>query len=315
MLHLRVMVPADRAAGIVERLHATPGVAHLAHLAGASLRPPGDVVLCDVARESVDELIDWLQAEGVDRDGAITVSVLDSVVSDAADRAEDEVPGHGTDALIWDELEATVREQATLTPSLLVVMAVASMLAGIGILLDSPILIVGAMVVGPEYGPVGSMSVATVQRHGAHAAEALATLLAAVIVGAAATFLLVLAVRAAGFLPDGYELTDRQLTAFISRPDRLAAVVAVLAGVAGMLALTENRNGTLVGVLVSVTTIPAVANVGVAAAYREGAEMSGAAFQLGVNITGLVLAGALTLAVQDRLLVRRRGRRSGDGVG
>ncbi len=75
----------------------------------------------------------------------------------------------------------------------------------------------------------------------------------------------------------------------------------MLAGVAGMLALTENRSGTLVGVLVSVTTIPAVANVGVAAAYGERAEVAGAAFQLGVNITGLVIAGAATLVVQDRL--------------
>jgi hypothetical protein len=81
----------------------------------------------------------------------------------------------------------------------------------------------------------------------------------------------------------------------------LAAVVAVLAGVAGMLALTQGRSGTLVGVLVSVTTIPAIANIGVAAAYREAPEMAGAAGQLGVNLAGLVLAGTATLALQSRL--------------
>jgi len=308
MLHLCVTVPPARVTAVVDRLEATIGVAHLAHLVGASLRPPGDVVLCDVAREAADDLIEWLQEQGIDRDGAITLTVLDTVVSDAAERAEDAAPGHGTDALVWDELEAVVRDQATLTPSLLVVMAVASMIAGIGIVLDSPILIVGAMVVGPEFGPVASLSVATVQRRWAHAFGALVTLLSAVIAGAVATYLLMLVVRATGSAPDGYILSERQLTAFISQPDILAAVVAVLAGVAGMLALTENRSGTLVGVLVSVTTIPAVANIGVAAAYGEGSEMAGAAFQLSVNITGLVLAGAVTLAVQDRLT-------AGDRVG
>ncbi|MEO6317458.1 MAG: DUF389 domain-containing protein [Acidimicrobiales bacterium] len=305
MLHLSVTVPADRAAEIVAHLDGTPGVAHLAHLLGASRRPPGDIVQCDVARECADDLVEWLQAEGIDRDGAITITQLDTVVSKAAERAEDEVPGHGTDALIWDEVEATVREQALLTPSLLVVMAVAAMLAGVGILLDSPILIVGAMVVGPEYGPVAALSVAAVQRRSSHALHALGTLAAAVAAGSVATFVLVLALRATGIDPDGYVLTERQLTAFISRPDALAAVVAVLAGVAGMLALTENRSGTLVGVLVSVTTIPAVANIGVAAAYGEEAEMAGAAFQLSVNLVGLVLAGAATLALQDRLTARR----------
>ncbi len=305
MLHLCVTVPPAQVTAVVDRLEATIGVAHLAHLVGASLRPPGDLVLCDVAREAADDVIEWLQEQGIDRDGAITLTVLDTVVSDAAERAEDAAPGHGTDALVWDELEAVVRDQATLTPSLLVVMAVASMIAGIGIVLDSPILIVGAMVVGPEFGPVASLSVATVQRRWAHAFGALVTLLGAVIAGAVATYLLMLVVRATGSAPDGYVLSERQLTAFISQPDPLAAVVAVLAGVAGMLALTENRNGTLVGVLVSVTTIPAVANVGVAAAYGERAEVTGAAFQLGVNITGLVIAGVATLVIQDRLTSRR----------
>ena len=41
-----------------------------------------------------------------------------------------------------------------LTPSFLVFMSIATVVAGVGILLDAPILIVGAMVVGPEYGPL-----------------------------------------------------------------------------------------------------------------------------------------------------------------
>jgi hypothetical protein len=77
-------------------------------------------------------------------------------------------------------------------------------------------------------------------------------------------------------------------------------VVAVLAGVVGMLSLTESRSGALVGVLVSVTTIPAVANVGVAAAYREWSEVVGAMLQLGLNVAALAAAGVATLTVQHR---------------
>ena len=306
MLHLRLTLPADRADAIVERLAAAPGVAHLAHLRGASVQPPGDVVLCDVAREAADAIVEWLQDEGVHHDGAIAFHEGGATVSDAASVAEAAVPGAGSDALVWEEVDAAAREQASLTASLLVLMAVATMIAGVGILLDSPILVVGAMVVGPEYGPIAAVSVAIVRRRGRAALAALGTLAAAVATGAGASLALTLAVRAAGIAPDGYDLSDRQLTAFISRPDALAAIVAVLAGVAGMLALTEGRSGTLVGVLVSVTTIPAVANIGLAAAYGERAEVMGAALQLGVNVTGLVLAGAATLAVQSRATGARR---------
>lgn len=306
MLHLRVTVPSDRAGEIVERLQGWPGVAHVAHLVGASTRPPGDLVLCDLAREAADDVVEWLQDEGVHRDGAIALDSVATIVSDAAAAAEAEVPGHGTDALVWEELEATARDQAVLTPSLLVLMAVATMIAGIAILLDSPILIVGAMVVGPEYGPLSALCVAAVRGRWRSAGTAASTLLVAVVVGAVTTFALTVLLRATGIAPDGYDLTARQLTSFISRPDGLAAVVAVLAGVAGMLSLTEGRSGTLVGVLVSVTTIPAIANIGVAAAYGELPEVRGAALQLTVNLTGLVVAGVATLWVQARLIARRQ---------
>ena len=81
--------------------------------------------------------------------------------------------------------------------------------------------------------------------------------------------------RFTGLAPDNYAVTERQLTAFISHPDGLGAVVAVLAGIVGMLSLTEAGSGSLIGVLVSVTTIPAAANVGVATAYGEWNEVSG----------------------------------------
>jgi hypothetical protein len=55
-----------------------------------------------------------------------------------------------------------------------------------------------------------------------------------------------------------------------------------------------------------VTTIPAAANIGVAAAYGDGEEWVGAMEQLAVNLTMITLAGVVTLFVQRRLYQRRR---------
>jgi uncharacterized hydrophobic protein (TIGR00271 family) len=301
MLHLRLIVPADLVDRVVDELRGMQGVAHLVRVADVESWPPGELVLCDVVREAGNSVIERLQELGVHRTGAITIEPIEAVVSDAAEAAEVRAPGHGGDALVWEELESRVRDEATLTGSFLVFMAIAAVIAGCGILLDSPVLIVGAMVVGPEYGPLSALCVAAVRRRRRPAAEAASTLAVGLAVAAAATLIVMAALRVTGVAPDDYALGSHELTAFISRPDGLSAVVAVLAGVVGMLALTEARSGTLIGVLVSVTTIPAVGNIGVATAYGQWPEVGGAAAQLAVNIAGLLLAGTLTLAVQSRL--------------
>lgn len=307
MVHLRLIVPLDVAGLVVDRLHATPGVAHVITVDGVDATPSGQLILCDVAREAANEVVEWLQGLGVHHRGAITVEALEAVVSDAAERATIEAPGHGADALIWEEIEARARDESTLTVSFVIFICVASVIAGVGILLDAPILIVGAMVVGPEYGPLAALCVAAARRRVEHVRAAAATLTVGLLAGSAAAMVAALAFRATGLGPR-YDLSDRELTAFISHPDGLAVVVAVLAGIVGMLSLTEARSGALIGVLVSVTTIPAAANVGLAAAYGEWVELGGAALQLGLNLTGLIVAGIVTLAVQSRFTARSRGR-------
>ncbi|MDP1820509.1 MAG: DUF389 domain-containing protein [Acidimicrobiales bacterium] len=304
MIHLRLIVPIDRTDQVLEHLADLPGVAHLVRLPAAALKPPGDVVLCDVVREAANDVVEWLQSIEVHHRGSITIESADSVVSDAAEVAEAAAPGEGADALVWEDLEARARAEATTSTSYLVMMAVAAVIALAGILLDSPILLVGAMAVGPDYGPVAASCVALARRRWSTAGRSVGSL--AIGLGVAATASLIAAVvfKATGLAPDTY-VSDRQLTAFISRPDGMAAVVAVFAGIAGMVALTQSRVGALVGVLVSVTTIPAAANVGAAAAYAEWSDLGGAALQLAINVLGLTVAGVVTLQVLAASTVRR----------
>ena len=180
VLHLRLIVPADLIDVVVEQLAATPGVVHLVRGTGSATRPDGEVVSCDVVRESANEVIERLQDHGVHRRGAIVVEALDMVVSDAAAAAEASSPGEGGDALVWEQLEARTRDEATLTVSFLVFMSIAATIAAIGILLDSPILVIGAMVVGPDYGPLAALCVALVRRRRHHALVAVRTLVAGV---------------------------------------------------------------------------------------------------------------------------------------
>jgi uncharacterized hydrophobic protein (TIGR00271 family) len=105
----------------------------------------------------------------------------------------------------------------------------------------------------------------------------------------------------------------------ISSPDFFSFFVAFMAGVAGILSLTTSKSGALAGVLISVTTIPAAANIGVAAAYQDWSAWRGSMAQLAINLAAICLAGILTLLVQRAIFTRRREehvrteRRSGRG--
>lgn len=312
MLHLRLIVPAEHSEAVDSCLADAPGVTNVVCLRGAAVDPAGDLVICDVARESASEVIEQLRGLGLDRAGSIAVEEVDVSLSRAAREAERRAPGFGTDAVVWEEVEARTTEESTLSVTYLVFMSVAMMIAGVGLLLDQPILIVGAMVVGPEFGPLAGLCVGIVQRRSTEAKRSLAALLAGFPVGMAVTMLFTWGLTAAGLLDRSMLVTNRPMTEFIYKPDALSFVVAFLAGVAGMLSLTSAKSGALVGVLISVTTVPAASNVAVATAYGVFGEAAGSALQLGINLGGIALAGTLTLLVQRQVWHQVQERRSPD---
>jgi uncharacterized hydrophobic protein (TIGR00271 family) len=308
VLHLRIIVPADRTDEVNQLLTSSPAVTHIVVFPGASREPPGDLVLCDVVREGASDLIERLRSLGIDRDGSIMVERVDATLSAAADRAEKRVPGLGVDAVVWEEIEHTTAEEAELSAAFLTFMIVATAIAGIGVLLDQPILIVGAMVVGPEFGPLAALCVGLVRWRPKLVRRGLIALLVGFPVAMVTTVLTTWLLDAFGLVDKQMLLAPRPLTSFIWQPDALSWVVGFLAGIAGMLSLTSAKAGTLVGVLISVTTVPAAANAAVALAYGVTNEAAGSALQLLINLAAIVVAGVLTLLVQ-RFASQRRERR------
>ncbi|WP_422739399.1 DUF389 domain-containing protein [Micromonospora sp. WMMD729] len=299
MLHLRVIAPADRSSAVVDLLAGEAGVTHLAVLPGAARQPQGDLILCDVVRESADGVLHGLRQLGVETSGGIAADDVELTISASADEAAARAPGSGADAIVWDEIAAKTGEQTELSGTYLVLIVVATMIAGIGVLLDQPILIVGAMVVGPEFGPLAALCVALLRRRFDVIGRSVLALSVGFLAAMVVTVLSTWALTAADLVSREMLLAPRPLTDFIWRPDALSWVVGLLAGVAGMLSLTSKKSGSLVGVLISVTTVPAAANVAVAAAYGVWDEAAGSALQLVINVAAIVLAGLLTLLVQQ----------------
>lgn len=306
MLHLRLIVPPDRTERVVDTIERTVGTTHLAVLAGAARHPSGDLVMCDVAREAGDELIGSLRELGLDRDGAISVETIDLSLSRRADDAEEEAPGEPADAVLWEQLTDATHEESTLSVTYLAFLTLATMIAACGVVLDNAILIVGGMAVGPEFGPLAGFSTAVVQRLPRLAVRSLVALVVGFAVAMAVTVAFSLFMHGVGLFTFSMLEGDRPNTAFIYDPDAFSFVVAVLAGVAGTLSLTSAKSGALVGVAISVTTVPAASNAAVALSYGDYGQAGGSSLQLVVNLLGIIIAGTLTLFVQKWLWTRQR---------
>ena len=306
MLHLQLRVPAALTDQVVQLLCDDETVTNLAVVEGGYAKPPGTLLVADVAREGANPVVAALRALGLHHKGSIMISEPDTLLSDAAEEAEKAAPGIPDDGIVWDVVENRVRKESVLSWAFLSFLTLATLIAGAGRLHDQPILIIGAMVVGPEFSPVAAICLALARPRPSILPGALTTLFGGFAIAVAVSAPLWFGAHAVGLATKADAATGPQ-TDFIVQPDIWSFLIALLAGVAGVLALTTSKSGPLVGVFISVTTVPAVGTLALCIGVGVWAEIPGALAQLGVNLLGLVLAGTLTLLVQRTVWTRING--------
>ncbi|MGW1340645.1 DUF389 domain-containing protein [Kribbella sp. NPDC002412] len=297
-MHLRLIVPPDRSERVLDTLVDDPRVTSIVRLPGAAQRPAGDVIECDVTREATSNILSWLKQQGLYDDGSVAVAVVDAAPSRNARQTEKAAPGAPDDAVIWDAVVDQAYNEAKGSWVYFAFLTLATMIAAVAVVTDSSILVVGAMVVGPEFAVVAAVAVGLALRDAQLTWRATLLLAWGFLVAIALTTLAALLARAVGWI-DVTDVTGaRPLTGFIWRPDKWSAVVAVLAGCAGVLSQTAGRSNALVGVFISVTTVPAAGDLALSIALWAPHHIGGAAAQLGINLVGMTAAGVVTLLLQ-----------------
>jgi hypothetical protein len=164
MLRLELSVPGELTDDVMACLSAEVAVSNIARIDGGSFRPTGDLVIADVAREAANGAIDRLRELGVHETGSIRVMPVPTWLSQEGRDAERIAPGASADAVVWTEVTQQAYEDTELNFTFLTFMVLATTLAAIAIVLDSQILTIGAMVLGPEFGAVAAMGLGLVRR-------------------------------------------------------------------------------------------------------------------------------------------------------
>ncbi len=300
MIHLRIIAPESHSEATVALLVASTSVANVVVVPGAAVDPIGDMISCDVADEDASYIVGDLRRMGIAQLGAIDITQIDASVSLGADEAEAAAVGRPADAVIWENVSARIDNQGLISTGMIALFGLSGVIAAVAILIDSAPIVVGAMALCPDFGPIAAFAVGVVRRRREEARGGLIALLVGFAVAIVAAFLAVKALTVVGVAPDVFNATNNTLAQTIAAPNIYSVIVALCAGAAGMLSVTLGKAGALVGVAVSITTIPAAAAIGLSLSYSDWSTMTGASGQLAVNIASLLLSATLMLAFQRR---------------
>jgi uncharacterized hydrophobic protein (TIGR00271 family) len=306
VFHVRVASPPDVTGRLVETLTTDPGVLNLVVLPGAARRPDGDAVQFDLRTGSANPVFRQLRDLQLDGQGVVLVEAVDAALTGPESPARHRGRYLGEVAPVWEMVEAGIRANGVYAPSFFALLIIAGLIACVGILTNSQILVVGAMVVGPEYNAIIAVALGIEQHRPGPVRRGLLALLCGFGMAIAASVIFGIAIRWSGHTPEAFMAGVRPVAALINRPNLFSVVVAVLAGLVGVVSLTEARAGALIGVFISVTTIPAAAALGLSLAYQDWSSAGGSTEQLLLNVVLLIMVGVAALRLQ-RVLWRSRG--------
>ena len=186
---------------------------------------------------------------------------------------------------MYEELIGNAKSDGTF----LLMVALSTVVAGIGLLRNSAPLIIGAMVLAPFLGPNVAAALSSTLADGKLGRSAGKTLFIGVFISLGMSVIM-------GTLfhpdPSGYEILSRT---DVGIPD---IIVALAAGCAGVLAFTTGISSALIGVMVAVALLPPIVTTGL----LLGADLPTLALRAFVlfitNIICINLAGVVTFVIK-----------------
>lgn len=289
MLRLRAEIPTDGCDELLSDLSGISGVRRIS----AAEDPTDDnrVVTADVSAGHADAVLSALHRSGLHADDYVLVR------EDAVTRRLSK--GRPGGDFSWVEIVGEARANSRPVARYIALMMVSGWIAGIGVLVDSQILIIGAMAVSLDLLPLCATCIGVAGGRPRLTAQAFGTLLMGL-------FLVMLVAFAVGLglglfdVVSSSDVPRKGVIGELAQPDWSTVMIALGAGIAGILSF-ETRAASAVGVAISVTTVPASAYFGVALALGAAGRAWGSLLVLGINLACLVFGGTLTVTVQ-RLL-------------
>ncbi|NOQ14295.1 MAG: TIGR00341 family protein [Methyloprofundus sp.] len=189
----------------------------------------------------------------------------------------------------FKDLFLALKENAKTTSTFLLLMVLSAMLATLGLFLNSPAVVIGAMVLAPLMSPIISLSMGLQRSDIKLSRRAFTTLLVGTFIA------LALSATMACLFP--VHIVTNEIQGRLN-PSILDLLVAVLSGVAGAFAHSrENIAKSLPGVAIAVALVPPLCVAGIGLGWMNQEIFLGAMLLYITNLAGIILAAGLSFMV------------------
>ncbi|WP_049906215.1 TIGR00341 family protein [Halorubrum tebenquichense] len=290
------MIPAGKRAAVVRALD-DEGVDYVV-TDETSGREYTAVATFPLPTAAVEPVLERLREAGIDESTYTVIVAAETVISrrfEALEDAYEEDAERGGDRISREELQAKADDLASGLGTYVLMTVISAVIATAGLLLDSPATVVGSMVIAPLIGPAMSAAIGTVVDDEALFRRGVRMQVLGVGVAVLAATLFAFALRSLALVPPGLDPLELAEVSERLAPNVLVLVVAVGAGVAGIVSLMTGVSATLVGVMIAVALIPPAAAVGIGIAFQIPRLVVGAGVIVAVNVLSINLSALVML--------------------
>jgi len=176
-------------------------------------------------------------------------------------------------------------------------MITAGILSAVAMLTNSVPILIGSMVIAPALAPLALISFGIVNRDFKLATKGIGSATVGLGLAIAAALIVTWLLDITQAIPPETKLIEKTLLEERVRPGLYSVITAIAAGTAGIIALTERKTDTLVGVVAALALVPAGAAAAIAFLSEDPQQGWGGLALLGINIILIIASGVVTLLV------------------
>jgi len=251
-----------------------------------------DILYIPAELDDVEEILDELRDVGVEREGYMVVTDVETIVSERFEEQNDDEEAD-EERISREELSTKAHNLSRSTPNYIIFTVVSAVVATAGLLEDSAAIVVGSMVIAPLIGPAMASCVGTVVNDNELFWAGIRSQALGIVVAVLSATLFAFSYRL--LLVSELDLLLIQQVVERVHPGLLSLAVALGAGIAGALSLTSGADEALVGVMIAVALIPPAASVGLGIGYADPVVAGGAGILVLVNVLSINAAGIITI--------------------
>ncbi|WP_372911539.1 TIGR00341 family protein [Salinigranum sp.] len=215
---------------------------------------------------AVEPVVAALRDAGVDTDSYTVIDTAETAMTPGLETLQEEYSQDYTPLAPYS-LRSKALDMSHDTLSYVVLVLLSAVIAAAGLLVDSPAIVVGSMVIAPLVGPMLTAGVGTATGDREMIAASLRQQAVGITVGIAGAAVVALSFRALGIVAGSLDPTSLELVTLRMAPGVVALLVGVAGGAAAAIGLTTHGPISIIGVMIAAALVPAAAVVGIGIAW------------------------------------------------